>query len=406
MRVGIRCVVVSLALGGIVGCFVVALSFLVDAAAQVCSTYPWLVWLMPVAGLGTYGLYYVLHLIYSWSTADVMLAAEKEEEIPAQLAPAVFFGTIMTILCGGSVGKEAASLQIGASVGSVMGRWVPERYRPLLVPAAMAAALGSMLNTPALGVVFAFESLRQLPRSFAAVTIPVITSFAAWLISSHAGVCFIAPSISLSEIPLSPPEATLCALIVGVCAGISALAFCLALRGVHQGLAWLGAPVFALAVGGVLTALILGYADLLHYEGVRTYCGTGAEQIATALSGQPMVWWAFAAKALLTILTLAGGFKGGEIMPILAIGACAGVSMSMVVSPICGVSAVALQPVLSAVFMAAFFAGCTNCPVSALVLAFEIFGWNVLPWSAVACVVAYVVARPLSLYPTTLRKWA
>ena len=119
-----------------------------------------------------------------------------------------------------------------------------------------------------------------------------------------------------------------------------------------------------------------------------------------------MVWWAFAAKALLTILTLAGGFKGGEIMPILAIGACAGVSMSMVVSPICGVSAVALQPVLSAVFMAAFFAGCTNCPVSALVLAFEIFGWNVLPWSAVACVVAYVVARPLSLYPTTLRKWA
>lgn len=68
-------------------------------------------------------------------------------------------------------------------------------------------------------------------------------------------------------------------------------------------------------------------------------------------------WWAFALKALLTLCTFAGGFKGGEIMPVLATGACLGSTVGA-----------------GAVGAAAFFAACTKCPLTAAIMAVELFG--------------------------------
>lgn len=304
------------------------------------------------------------------------------------------------------MGKEAAALQMGAGLGSASARWASDRLRLLMAPAAMAAALGAMLSTPIAGTVFVFEVLRRAPRSALEVMAPVVTSLVAWGVTVMAGVRFC-DGVAL-VVPAAFPLVSVGALslVAGCLAGLLALAFCGALGTVRRGLAALGAPMFALAVGGVATALLLGYADLLHYEGLRLFCGTGAVQIQNALAGSPVPCWAFAAKAFLTILTLAGGFKGGEIMPVLAVGACAGANVAFGGDLLFGMDATALQPLMAAVTMSAFFAGCTNCPLSAVVLVAELFGGTVLPWALLACMPAYAIARSVSLYPTSLpRRW-
>lgn len=406
-------------LGALVGLLTVALSVAVDGGASLFAERPQLVWLLPVAGLCSYGAYRAIGLDFSWSTARVMKAVRDGRPVPPLLAPAIIAGTALTVLCGGSVGKEAAALQMGAAASGLLSRSAPERFRAMLAPSAMGAALGAMLDAPLAGVVFSFEALRRRPDSLAALAAPAVTSFASWGVSQAMGVRFLPDSLSVPD-PWSAlfsgnslavgqtAGALLLFVAVGVVAGLAALAFCRALEKLRGGLARLGAPVFALAVGGVATALVVGYADLFHYEEMRSYCGTGLSQIEAALAGEVLPWWAFVVKAALTLLTFAGGFKGGEIMPVLAIGACLGAAVFSAASlllPASILGAVGASRSLGAlVGMVAFFAACTNCPLTALVFAGELFGFASLPATIVAMVPAYLVARRVSLYPTSLER--
>lgn len=406
-------------LGALVGLLTVALSVAVDGSASLFAERPQLVWLLPVAGLCSYGAYRAVGLDFSWSTARVMEAVRDGRSVPPLLAPAIIVGTTLTVLCGGSVGKEAAALQMGAAASGFLSRSVPERFRVMLAPAAMGAALGAMLDAPLAGVVFSFEALRRRPDSFASLAAPVVTSLVAWGIVQAMGVRFLPGSVAVPAVLDAVfagdsftvdrvGGALLLLAAVGAAAGLLALAFCGALEKLRGGLARLGAPVFALAVGGVATALVVGYADLFHYEDIRSYCGTGLSQIEAALAGEALPWWAFIAKAVLTLLTFAGGFKGGEIMPVLAIGACLGAtifSVALAFFPASVLDAAGALRSLGAIAgMAAFFAACTNCPLSALVFAGELFGFASLPATVVAIVPAYLIARRVSLYPTSLQR--
>lgn len=406
-------------LGALVGLLTVALSVAVDGGASLFAERPQLVWLLPVAGLCSYGAYRAVGLDFSWSTARVMEAVRDGRSVPPLLAPAIIVGTALTVLCGGSVGKEAAALQMGAAASGLLSRSAPERFRAMLAPSAMGAALGAMLDAPLAGVVFSFEALRRRPDSLAALAAPAVTSFASWGVSQAMGVRFLPDSLSVPDpwgaffsgnsLAVGQTAGALLLFVaVGAAAGLAALAFCRALEKLRGGLARLGAPVFALAVGGVATALVVGYADLFHYEDVRSYCGMGLLQIEAALAGEALPWWAFIVKAALTLLTLAGGFKGGEIMPVLAVGACLGAAVFSAASLLLPASILgvvgASRSLGALVGMVAFFSACTNCPLTALVFAGELFGFASLPATIVAMVPAYLVARRVSLYPTSLER--
>lgn len=317
------------------------------------------------------------------------------------------------------MGKEAAALQMGAAASGLLRDRVSARFRTVLAPAAMGAALGAMLDAPLAGVVFSFEALRRRPGSLASLAAPAVTSLVSWSVVRAMGVRFLPGSVAapaVLDVVLAGDSfmgdrvvgALLLLAAVGAAAGLLALAFCGALGKLRGGLARLGAPVFALAVGGVATALVVGYADLFHYEDVRSYCGTGLLQIEAALAGEALPWWAFIVKAALTLLTLAGGFKGGEIMPVLAIGTCLGAAVFSAASSLLPASilgAVGASRSLGAlVGMVAFFAACTNCPLTALVFAGELLGFASLPATIVAIVPAYLIARRVSLYPTSLQR--
>ena len=75
---------------------------------------------------------------------------------------------------------------------------------------------------------------------------------------------------------------------------------------------------------------------------------------------------AFLLKMLFTALTLGAGFKGGEIVPVFFTGATFGCT----VAPLLG-----LSPSFGAgLGMVCVFCGVTNCPITSLLMALELFG--------------------------------
>ncbi len=311
-------------LGALVGLLTVALSVAVDGRLPVCGATAARLAAAGGGALLLWGVSGAVGLDFSWSTARVMEAVRDGRSVPPLLAPAIIVGTALTVLCGGSVGKEAAALQMGAAASGLLRDRV-SAFRTVLAPAAMGAAR-VMLDAPLAGVVFSFEALRRRPGSLASLAAPAVTSLVSWSVVRAMGVRFLPGSVAapaVLDVVLAGDSfmgdwvvgALLLLAAVGAAAGLLALAFCGALGKLRGGLARLGAPVFALAVGGVATALVVGYADLFHYEDVRSYCGTGLLQIEAALAGEALPWWAFIVKAALTLLTLACGSRAARSCP-------------------------------------------------------------------------------------------
>ena len=113
-------------------------------------------------------------------------------------------------------------------------------------------------------------------------------------------------------------------------------------------------------VGGTLVVV------LTLFVGTRAYLGLSLPLIDAALIGAALPTGAFALKLLFTAVTLGSGFPGGEVTPLLCMGACLGAALA---GPVGGP-----VPVLAAVGMVATWAAASNTPISAAVMGAELFG--------------------------------
>ena len=111
-----------------------------------------------------------------------------------------------------------------------------------------------------------------------------------------------------ASLPLSLPSGLRVVFLAACCAGVSIL-FCLMLQLAHELMAHFFRNLYLRIVcGGVLLIL------LTLLVGSQNYLGTGMNIIEEALTGQALPW-AFFLKMLFTSITIAAGFKGGEIVP-------------------------------------------------------------------------------------------
>ena len=106
--------------------------------------------------------------------------------------------------------------------------------------------------------------------------------------------------------------------------------------------------------------------------------------------GFAMIAAAFVLKIVFTALTLGAGFRGGEIVPVLFTGCAFGTWIGPMLGLPHGFS--------GALGMAAVFCGATNCPLSAMMLAYELFGGEGLPLYALCCGVSYMLSGYYGLY--------
>ena len=90
---------------------------LLDWATETRLANPWLLWLLPVAGLAV-GLAY-LRLAGTAASGNNLIIEEIHAPtawIPRRMAPLVFGATIVTQLFGGSAGREGTAIQMSGSL--------------------------------------------------------------------------------------------------------------------------------------------------------------------------------------------------------------------------------------------------------------------------------------------------
>lgn len=372
--------VIGLLLGGVGTLFQYSLRW----AAQAQETQPWLLFLLPLAGVAIAGSYRLCGIREDRGTNLILMAIQNREQLTWKTAPLVFAGTVLTHLCGGSSGREGAALQIGGSLANQCGKWLrlDEKDRHMITMCGMSACFSALFGTPIAAVVFSMEVISVGIMHYAAIVPCLTASLIGFGVAGWFGVeptRFVIGTIPESSV-LNFGRVLL---LAALCAVVSVL-FCLMIHAAGRlyRRIWTS-PMIRAAAGGVVVVL------LTLLVGTRYYNGTGAAAIGSAFSGtcRPE---AFALKMLFTACTLGAGFKGGEIVPTFFIGATFGNVMG---------GCLGLPPAFGAgIGMIALFCGVTNSPITALLLSIEMFGAQGLLFFAVAAAVSYMLSGYTGLY--------
>ena len=346
------------------------------------GTHPWVLYLLPLAGLVIVG-FYKLTGTDGLGTDDIIDAVHQGKLLPILLLPAIFFGTILTHLCGGSAGREGAALQMGGTIGQYLGRHFQLDDRDLRVAtlAGMAAFFSALFGTPLAATVFAIMVISIGVIYHVALYPSLLAALVAYGVSIYLGV-------EPTRFAVSVPEQTVGVFVrvalLGVLCALVSILFCQVMHGAGHLMKRIRNPWLRVACGGaaiIVLTLIFG----------TDYNGAGMEIVTAAVEqGTVAVPWAFLLKLIFTAITLAAGFKGGEVVPSFFVGATFGCAAAPLLGLPAGFGA--------AVGLAAVFCGVTNCPVASTLLAVELFGAEGLLYFALACCLSYMLSGYQGLY--------
>ncbi len=376
---------VSCMIGLICGAIGTAFHIGVDKVTEYRMMYPWFLWLLPVAGL-LIVLIYKLFRVEGLSTNNIIAEVQSGNGLKTALIPSIFLSTVLTHLCGGSAGREGAALQMGGTIGFEIGKVLHLDDRDLRTAtlAGMAAFFSALFGTPLAASIFAMAVI-SVGLIYHAALIPcLVSSLAAYWLSLLLGVpptrfTVAAPAPEFLMFLKIAGLAALCAIVSGF--------FCRILHFTEQLLqSRIKNSYVRIIVGGIVIILL----SQLFPGG--EYNGAGTDVIARAVEKGQAPGWGFLLKILFTSLTLAAGFKGGEVVPSFFIGACFGCS----VGPLLGIPA----GFAAAVGMISVFCGAVNCPIASVFLAIEIFGADGMLFFALACALSFVLSGYTGLYST------
>lgn len=376
-------ILLSVVVGGLCGAVGAVFHQSVHYAAQARTAYPWLLWCLPLAGLAIVGAYKLMGT-EGMGTNDIIDAVHDDKQLPAALLPSIFLGTLLTHLCGGSAGREGAALQIGGTLGQRVGRLLRLDDQDLRVAtlSGMAACFSALFGTPLTAVIFAVMGISIGALYHTALLPCLMSALAAFGVSLALGVEPTRFSVAAPEIGVS---IFLRVLLLSVLFALVSILFC---NFIHVTEHWMqrliANPWLRVAAGGF--AIII----LTYLVRTRDYNGAGMEVIAAAIEQGTAHPTAFLLKLLFTAVTLAAGFKGGEVVPSFFVGATFG----CVAAPLVGLPA----GFGAALGLVSVFCGATNCPVASVFLSVELFGANGLWYFALACGISYMLSGYSGLY--------
>ena len=384
LKTSLKWILFSVLSGIIIGLAGTAFYFCMNYASDLRGAFPWLIFLLPAGGLAIVGLYHLFQNQKDPGTNLVLSAVHSGDHIPIRMAPLIFASTVLTHLFGGSAGREGAALQIGGSLGNGIGRLFHfnEKEQKVLIMCGMSAAFSAVFGTPLAAAVFSMEVISVGIMHYSAILPCVISSLIAHQIASCFGAVgehFVIQSIP--DFALIP--ALKISLLAVLCAIISIL-FCVMLHGFSD----LFRKLFQNGYVRILTGgfIVLALTLLI---GSQDYNGTGIPFIEQCFSGT-VPPYAFLLKMILTAVTLAAGYKGGEIVPSFFVGAAFGCFFGNIID---------LSPSLcAAAGMGAVFCGVTNSPITSLLICFELFGFEGMPYYLLSIALSYVLSGYYGLY--------
>jgi CIC family chloride channel protein len=364
--------VLALVIGALTGLAVVAFILLTERMGMrlyPVGGAPWRRLLFPVAG--SLGIGYLLYRYFPNARGSGVPQTKaalfaREGRITLRTVLGKFFCTSATLASGIPLGREGPSVQIGAGIGSVLGRFLglsTEQVKKL-IPVGAAAAIAAAFNTPLAAVLFSLEEITGdlYAPVMGAVVLASATAWVVLRVSLGDHPLFKVPQYQL----VSPAEFAVYA-VLGLVGGVVSAAFARLLLGMRarflrfpQKTVW-----FQPLAGGLLVG-VMGWF-------VPQVMGVGYGFVGEALNGR----MAFQLMALLVVLKLfavtgsyASGNAGGIFGPALFIGAMLGGTVGTVAHHLFP-AYTATPGAYALVGMGAVFAGIVRAPMTSVLMIFE-----------------------------------
>lgn len=324
-------------------------------------------------------------------TEKVIEAVHKNNgRIKVWVVPIKLVTTILTIMVGGSVGKEGPSGQIGAGIASLFSDLVrlDDHDRKKLVICGISAGFAAVFGTPISGAIFGIEVLYvgvimydiMLP-SFIAGIVAYKTCLLFGATYFHTNITFI-PTFNESFFTV--------VVIAGVVFGSASFLFIEAFKYIEH---WVDALKWNEYLKNFLGGLILIGLILLLSD---KYCGLGSDYIQGQLNGtgEPAMWADFLLKMLFTILVFAFGGSGGVVTPMFFIGAALGSTFAQILH--------LDTATFAAIGLVSLLSGAANTPIAASIMGLELFGSAIAPYAAISCVISFLMTGHRSIYPSQI----
>lgn len=369
------------ALGGIVGSL---FHHSIDFVTEFRKHHPQILFFLPLGGVIIAALYGFFNDKGSLDTNRVIASAMGKNDIPFVMLPLIFTGATITHLVGGSAGREGAALQLGGSLGYKVGEIFKFRSdeMKILVMAGMSAVFAALFGTPVAAAVFAVEVAYVSTRLLAALVPCFISSFFGYFISLLFGISPV--RFELLNFNVYTPEGLGKTLIISAICAFASILFCFAIHKTEHIAKKTVKNIYMRGLSGGIVILALTFL-----VGSYNYNGAGMDIVIQAISGTAN-YEAFILKIIFTAITVAAGFKGGEIVPAFFVGSTLGCVLAEVVGIDPGLGA--------AIGFVVLFCGITKCPFASFLLAIEVFGteWCVL--FIFVCIVGYLLSGKTGMY--------
>ncbi|MFY9843541.1 MAG: chloride channel protein [Terriglobales bacterium] len=364
--------ILSLVIGALTGLAVVAFILLTEHMGM--RLYPvggarWRRVLFPV--MGSLSIGYLLYRYFPNARGSGVPQTKaalfaREGRITLRTVFGKFFCTSVTLASGIPLGREGPSVQVGAGIGSVLGRFLglPTEQVKKLIPVGAAAAIAAAFNTPLAAVLFSLEEITG--DLYAPVMgAVVLASATAWMVlrvflGDH-------PLFKVPQYQLVHPTEFAVYAVLGVAGGIVSAIFTKILLGIRA--RFLRLPLNTVWFQPVVGGLIVGLMGWF----VPQVLGVGYGYVGEALNGR----MAFQLMALLVVLKLiavttsyATGNAGGIFGPSLFIGAMLGGTVGTIAHHLFP-AYTATPGAYALVGMGAVFAGVVRTPMTSVLMIFE-----------------------------------
>lgn len=380
----IKWLVLSSLIGCVVGAVGTLFHFTIEMVTHLRTTYSFLIYFMPLAGIVITFLYNITRQPDEISTNLVLESIRSSKHLPLIMAPLIFISTALTHLVGGSSGREGAALQLGGSLSTFIGErfHLNENDLRIITMCGMSAAFSALFRTPIGATIFSMEVVSVGVMYYVALVPCILAALIAYAISGYFGVP--ATYYHLNFISRFDLLILLKVVILGIGCALISILFCKSLHLAHHlYIKYLKNSYLRIITGSIIMiifTLIIGSTD---------YLGAGMPVIEKALYGEAIPA-AFILKIIFTAICLGAGFKGGEIVPSFFVGATFGAAFG----PLLGLKA----SFSGSLGLIALFCGVTNCPMTSFILSTEMFGSTGSIYFMLIIAISYMLSGYSGLY--------
>ncbi len=368
-------------IGGVVGS---GFHIAVDFATETREINKWIIYLLPVGGIVIYFIYSLFKKCGRLDTNRVFEAVKGKENVPLVMLPLIFIATFITHLLGGSAGREGAALQLGGSIGYNVGKLsgFDKGERKVAVMSGMSAVFAALFGTPLTAAVFSAEVVCVGAFQYKALIMCVLSSLCAYFFAVSFGITGV--HYSVAEVNGTDISIVLKVMLIAALCAFVGVVFIKCIKCAEKYMKKLFPNGYIRAIIG--SFVIIG---LVLVTGTYDYNGAGMNIIQDAMNGS-VKYEAFILKIIFTSVTIAAGFKGGEIVPTFFIGSTFGCMMASILGINTGFGA--------AIGFTALFCSVVNCPLASVILFAEVFGGQNILLAGLCCAISFVLSGKHSLY--------